>query len=68
MNGEPLNEDHGAPLRLVVPGWYGMASVKWLRSIEVLTAPYQGQFQTKSYVFEWQDRPGSRCARCARRR
>lgn len=57
MNGEPLNEDHGAPLRLVVPGWYGMAAVKWLRAIEVLTAPYQGQFQTKSYVFEWQDRP-----------
>lgn len=57
MNGEPLNADHGAPLRLVVPGWYGMAAVKWLKSIEVLTAPYQGQFQTKSYVFEWQDRP-----------
>ena len=57
MNGEPLNADHGAPLRLVVPGWYGMAAVKWLRAIEVLTAPYQGQFQTKSYVFEWQDRP-----------
>jgi DMSO/TMAO reductase YedYZ molybdopterin-dependent catalytic subunit len=57
MNGEPLNADHGAPLRLVVPGWYGMASVKWLARIEVVTKPYQGQFQTKSYVFEWQDRP-----------
>ncbi len=57
MNGEPLNADHGAPLRLVIPGWYGMGSVKWLQAIEVLTEPYQGQFQTKSYVFEWQDRP-----------
>ena len=56
MNGEPLNADHGAPLRLLVPGWYGMGAVKWLAKIEVLEAPYQGQFQTKSYVFEWQDR------------
>lgn len=57
MNGEPLAPDHGAPLRLVVPGWYGMAAVKWLARITALTAPYQGQFQTKSYVFEWPDRP-----------
>lgn len=56
MNGEPLNADHGAPLRLLVPGWYGMGAVKWLARIEVLEAPYQGQFQTKSYVFEWPDR------------
>lgn len=56
MNGEPLNADHGAPLRLLVPGWYGMGAVKWLSRIEVLEKPYQGQFQTKSYVFEWQDR------------
>jgi len=56
MNGEPLPPDHGAPLRLLVPGWYGMASVKWLARIEVRTAPYEGQFQTKSYMFEWPDR------------
>lgn len=56
MNGEPLNADHGAPLRLLVPGWYGMASVKWLAKIAVLTAPYEGQFQTKSYQYEWTDR------------
>ncbi len=56
MNGEPLNADHGAPLRLLVPGWYGMGSVKWLARIDVLETPYQGQFQTKSYVFEWLDR------------
>ncbi len=56
MNGEPLNADHGAPFRLVVPGWYGMGSVKWLSRIELLASPYEGQFQTKSYVFEWPDR------------
>ena len=39
MNDAPLPPDHGAPLRLIVPGWYGMASVKWLAKIEVLTAP-----------------------------
>ena len=37
MNGEPLNPDHGAPFRLIVPHWYGVASVKWLKRIEVLT-------------------------------
>ena len=36
MNGAPLPPQHGAPLRLVVPGWYGMAQVKWLTRIEVL--------------------------------
>lgn len=56
MNGELLNADHGAPFRLVVPGWYGMGSVKWLSRIDLLTTPYEGQFQTKSYVFEWPDR------------
>lgn len=57
MNDAPLPPDHGAPLRLLVPGWYGMASVKWLSQVEVLTSPYEGQFQTKSYQFEWADRP-----------
>lgn len=51
MNGEPLTQVHGAPLRLVVPGWYGMASVKWLRRIEVLRTPFRGPFQTEKYVF-----------------
>lgn len=39
MNGEPLPREHGFPVRLVVPGWYGMDSVKWLRSIEARTTP-----------------------------
>lgn len=39
MNGEPLPQEHGFPVRLMVPGWYGMDSVKWLRSIEARSAP-----------------------------
>jgi DMSO/TMAO reductase YedYZ molybdopterin-dependent catalytic subunit len=52
MNGDPLPPRYGAPVRLVVPGWFGMASVKWLRSIEVLTSPFDGYFQTQRYVYE----------------
>ncbi len=50
MNGEPLEPNHGAPLRLFVPGWYGVASVKWLRTMRVTDQPYQGYFQTKKYA------------------
>ena len=56
MNGEPLNAEHGAPFRLVVPRWYGVASVKWLARIAVLTTPFEGTFQTVKYVYEWPDR------------
>ncbi|WP_396222591.1 sulfite oxidase [Gemmatimonas sp.] len=52
MDGEPLTPDHGAPVRLVVPNWYGMASVKWLAALDVLNAPYTGYFQVKRYVYE----------------
>lgn len=51
MNGAPLPPQHGAPLRLVVPRWYGMASVKWLRSIEAIAAPFEGLQQARSYHF-----------------
>ena len=57
MNGEPLGLDHGAPFRLIVPHWYAVASVKWLKRIDVLTEPYSGEFQTGHYVYEWPDRP-----------
>src|SRR4051812_4266304 len=57
MNGEPLGVDHGAPFRLIVPHWYAVASVKWLKRIDVLTAPYSGEFQTGHYMYEWPDRP-----------
>src|SRR5690606_24956764 len=51
MNGEPLLPQHGFPLRLVVPGWYGMASVKWLNRIEVLDRPFDGFQQVGTYVY-----------------
>jgi DMSO/TMAO reductase YedYZ molybdopterin-dependent catalytic subunit len=57
MNGEPLRPDHGAPFRLIVPHWYGVASVKWLNRINVVTEPYRGEFQTRHYMYEWPDRP-----------
>ncbi|MFY1619828.1 sulfite oxidase [Micromonospora sp. WMMD736] len=49
MNGAPLLPQHGAPLRLIVPGWYGMAHVKWLRSIEVRTTPFDGYQNAVAY-------------------
>jgi DMSO/TMAO reductase YedYZ molybdopterin-dependent catalytic subunit len=49
MNGAPLPPQHGAPLRLVVPGWYGMAQVKWLTRIEVLEEPFTGYQNVTAY-------------------
>ncbi|GAA3870137.1 hypothetical protein GCM10022381_11710 [Leifsonia kafniensis] len=57
MNGKPLERDHGAPFRLIVPHWYAVASVKWLKRIEVLSEPYAGEFQTGHYMYQWPDRP-----------
>jgi DMSO/TMAO reductase YedYZ molybdopterin-dependent catalytic subunit len=52
MNGQPLLPQHGFPLRLIVPGWYGMASVKWLHRIDVLDAPFKGPQQVGSYLYK----------------
>jgi DMSO/TMAO reductase YedYZ molybdopterin-dependent catalytic subunit len=49
MNGAPLPPQHGFPLRLVVPGWYGMTNVKWLTEIEVLDEPFGGYQQAQGY-------------------
>ncbi|ADB51045.1 sulfite oxidase [Conexibacter woesei] len=49
MNGAPLPPQHGFPLRLVVPGWYGMAHVKWLGAITALTEPFGGYQQAVGY-------------------
>ncbi|MEV6945117.1 sulfite oxidase [Streptomyces sp. NPDC051172] len=49
MNGAPLLPQHGRPLRLIVPGWYGMAQVKWLREITVTDAPFTGFQQAVAY-------------------
>jgi DMSO/TMAO reductase YedYZ molybdopterin-dependent catalytic subunit len=51
MNGQPLPPRHGYPLRLVVPGWYGVASVKWLTEIRVLDEAFEGHFQTERYIY-----------------
>ena len=51
MNGYPLPPQHGYPLRLVMPGWYGMASVKWLRSIEVIDHEFTGYQNAVAYRF-----------------
>jgi DMSO/TMAO reductase YedYZ molybdopterin-dependent catalytic subunit len=51
MNGAPLLPQHGAPLRLIVPGWYGMASVKWLTRIEALNHRYTGFQQVETYRY-----------------
>ncbi|MPZ40009.1 MAG: molybdopterin-dependent oxidoreductase [Rhizobiales bacterium] len=59
MNGTPLPPQNGFPLRLVVPGWYGMASVKWLRRIEVLARPFDGYQQVGNYIYrQKRDEPG----------
>ena len=50
MNGEPLSPLHGFPLRLIVPGWYGVANVKWLTRIEVIDQRWAGRFMAKDYV------------------
>lgn len=50
MNGEPLPFAHGFPLRLIVPGWYGMAAVKWVTRLHASALPFQGYFQTEQYV------------------
>ncbi len=50
MNGRPLEMDHGAPLRLIVPGWFGIAWVKWLSRIELLDRRYMSKYMAREYV------------------
>jgi DMSO/TMAO reductase YedYZ molybdopterin-dependent catalytic subunit len=57
MNGSDLPVSHGFPLRTVVPGWYGVASIKWLARIIVMDRPFQGHFQTVDYAY-WERRNG----------
>jgi DMSO/TMAO reductase YedYZ molybdopterin-dependent catalytic subunit len=59
MNGASLEPQHGAPVRLVVPGWYGMAHVKWLRGIVALDHPFDGYHQTVAYRYsQSREEPG----------
>lgn len=50
MNGVPLPQPNGAPLRLIAPGWYGIACVKWLKRIEVRNTRFMGKFMARDYV------------------
>jgi DMSO/TMAO reductase YedYZ molybdopterin-dependent catalytic subunit len=59
MNGRPLEPQHGYPLRLIVPGWYGMTSVKWLDSIEAVAEPFNGYQMHATYRYaQTADDPG----------
>jgi DMSO/TMAO reductase YedYZ molybdopterin-dependent catalytic subunit len=60
MNGRPLEPQHGFPVRLIVPGWYGMTSVKWLTRIEAVTEPFSGYQQSVAYRYRTgPDDPGT---------
>jgi DMSO/TMAO reductase YedYZ molybdopterin-dependent catalytic subunit len=54
MNGEPLPIQHGYPLRVIVPGWYAVTSVKWLSEIELIDSAFDGYFQAVKYHYECQ--------------
>ena len=60
MNGQPLPRENGFPLRLVAPGWYGVASVKWLERVEVRDARYEGRFMGRDYVTVREEELGGR--------
>lgn len=58
MNNEEIPADHGFPLRAIVPGHYGTASVKWLTHIRAITEPFKGYWQTSDYAY-WDDQDGN---------
>jgi DMSO/TMAO reductase YedYZ molybdopterin-dependent catalytic subunit len=58
-NGEPYEKRNGAPLRLIVPGWYGIANVKWLRRIELRDRRYMGRYMGRDYVTVRGERNGN---------
>jgi DMSO/TMAO reductase YedYZ molybdopterin-dependent catalytic subunit len=55
MNGAPLPREHGGPVRVLVPGWYGTYHVKWLTRIEVLDRPFDGVFMTELWRVRHRD-------------
>ncbi len=68
VNGQPLPPQHGFPLRLLVPGWYGMTSVKWLERITVVTRPFDGYQQVRAYRYRLlPEEPGEPVTRIAPR-
>jgi sulfane dehydrogenase subunit SoxC len=68
LNGAPLPPQHGFPLRVVVPGWYGMTNVKWLSAITAIDSPFSGYQQTAAYrMRQAEDDPGEPLSRMATR-
>jgi DMSO/TMAO reductase YedYZ molybdopterin-dependent catalytic subunit len=59
MNGAPLPVRHGAPVRLIAPGWYGVANVKWLTRIELIDQRFAGRFMARDYVTIREEKRGS---------
>ena len=55
LNGQPLGHAHGSPVRLVVPGWYGVWWVKWISRITVSSEKFEGFWQKRRYVYDWPD-------------
>ena len=49
LNGQPLDRDHGFPLRLIMPGWYGVCNVKWLSEVHLQEERFLGNFQARWY-------------------
>lgn len=57
MNEKNLSPEHGFPVRAIIPGYYGMASVKWLTRITATASPYEGYWQTLEYAY-WKRKNG----------
>jgi len=53
LNGKPLDRDHGFPLRVIMPGWYGVANVKWLSEIHLQEERFLGNYQARHYRTVW---------------
>jgi sulfane dehydrogenase subunit SoxC len=64
INGQPLPPQHGFPLRVIVPGWYGMTHVKWLKRITLVGQPFGGYQKVEAYrVTDREDEPGTQVTR-----
>jgi DMSO/TMAO reductase YedYZ molybdopterin-dependent catalytic subunit len=59
MNGAPLPQQHGFPVRLIAPGWYGIANTKWLKRIEVIDRRFEGGFMGRDYVTVRENKDGA---------
>jgi DMSO/TMAO reductase YedYZ molybdopterin-dependent catalytic subunit len=56
LNGKPIPSKHGYPLRLIVPKWYAMASIKWLKKITIIDKPFDGPYEKLDYhYFPYED-------------